>query len=85
MTYEEARAQFPVRERLAYLNAGTNGPLARTTRVAAWATPAERSNPVTASLVKRIATSRAHLFEPMMQISEWNIVWPARRKRCKCL
>lgn len=31
MTYEEARAQFPVLERLAYLNAGTNGPLARST------------------------------------------------------
>ena len=31
MTYEEARAQFPVLERSAYLNAGTNGPLARTT------------------------------------------------------
>jgi len=31
MTPEEARAQFPVLERLAYLNAGTNGPLARVT------------------------------------------------------
>ena len=31
MTFEEARAQFPVLDRLAYLNAGTNGPLARTT------------------------------------------------------
>ena len=31
MTFEEARAQFPVFERLAYLNAGTNGPLARQT------------------------------------------------------
>ena len=31
MTPEEARAQFPVCERFAYLNAGTNGPLARTT------------------------------------------------------
>jgi L-cysteine/cystine lyase len=29
MTFEEARAQFPVFERLAYMNAGTNGPLAR--------------------------------------------------------
>jgi L-cysteine/cystine lyase len=27
MTFEEARAQFPVLERVAYLNAGTNGPL----------------------------------------------------------
>jgi L-cysteine/cystine lyase len=31
MTWDEARAQFPVFERYAYLNAGTNGPIARTT------------------------------------------------------
>lgn len=31
MTFGEARAQFPVLERYAYLNAGTNGPLARAT------------------------------------------------------
>jgi len=31
MTVEEARAAFPVLERLAYLNAGTFGPLARAT------------------------------------------------------
>jgi L-cysteine/cystine lyase len=31
MTFEEARRQFPVLDRLAYLNAGTNGPLARVT------------------------------------------------------
>ena len=31
MTFEEARAQFPVLEHLAYLNAGTIGPLARAT------------------------------------------------------
>jgi L-cysteine/cystine lyase len=31
VTFEEARAAFPVLERVAYLNAGTNGPLARTT------------------------------------------------------
>ena len=31
MTFEQARAQFPVLERHAYLNAGTNGPLARAT------------------------------------------------------
>ena len=31
MTFDEARAQFPVFERFAYLNAGTNGPLARST------------------------------------------------------
>ena len=29
MTFEEARALFPVLERIAYLNAGTFGPLAR--------------------------------------------------------
>jgi L-cysteine/cystine lyase len=29
LTFEEARAEFPVLEHLAYLNAGTNGPLAR--------------------------------------------------------
>jgi L-cysteine/cystine lyase len=31
MTFEEARAQFPVLSRYAYLNAGTNGPLTRAT------------------------------------------------------
>lgn len=31
MTFEEGRAQFPVFERYAYLNAGSNGPLARAT------------------------------------------------------
>jgi L-cysteine/cystine lyase len=31
LTFEEARAQFPVLERYAYLNAGTNGPLTRAT------------------------------------------------------
>lgn len=31
MTFEEARAQFPVLDRIAYLNAGTFGPLARGT------------------------------------------------------
>jgi L-cysteine/cystine lyase len=31
VTFEEERAQFPVVERLAYLNAGTNGPLSRAT------------------------------------------------------
>ena len=38
MTFEEARAQFPVLERFAYLNAGTNGPLPRSTvdAVAEW-------------------------------------------------
>jgi L-cysteine/cystine lyase len=31
MSWDQARAEFPVFERLAYLNAGTNGPLARST------------------------------------------------------
>ena len=31
MSWQQARAEFPVFERLAYLNAGTNGPLARST------------------------------------------------------
>jgi len=31
MTFDEARAQIPLFERLAYLNAGTNGPLAQST------------------------------------------------------
>ena len=37
MNFDEARAQFPVLERFAYLNAGTNGPLARATVEAATA------------------------------------------------
>jgi L-cysteine/cystine lyase len=41
MTPEEARAQYPVLERIAYLNAGTNGPLARAT-VAAMTEQLER-------------------------------------------
>jgi L-cysteine/cystine lyase len=34
MTFDEARTQFPVLERYAYLNAGTSGPLARATTAA---------------------------------------------------
>ena len=34
MTWEEARAQFPVLEHIAYLNAGSVGPIARTTAAA---------------------------------------------------
>ncbi len=41
MTFDEARAQFPVLERYAYLNAGTNGPLTRAT-VEALTAQAER-------------------------------------------
>lgn len=35
MTFEEARAQFPALERIAYLNAGTFGPLSTATHAAA--------------------------------------------------
>ena len=31
VTFEEARAQFPVLEKIAYLNAGTFGPVSRAT------------------------------------------------------
>jgi len=41
MTFEEARAQFPVLDRYAYLNAGSSGPLARAT-VEALTAEAER-------------------------------------------
>ena len=34
MSWEETRAEFPVFERFAYLNAGTNGPLSRSTHQA---------------------------------------------------
>jgi len=34
VTLDQARAEFPVLERIAYLNAGTNGPLARRTTAA---------------------------------------------------
>ena len=34
MTFEEARAQFPVLERIAYLNAGTFGPISSATQQA---------------------------------------------------
>jgi L-cysteine/cystine lyase len=34
MTFEQARARFPVLEHVAYLNAGTSGPLARATATA---------------------------------------------------
>src|SRR5436305_795952 len=39
MNYDEARRQFPVLERTAYLNAGTNGPLARSTGTVGWDLP----------------------------------------------
>ena len=41
MNHDEARAQFPVLDRYAYLNAGTNGPLARAT-VEAFVAQAQR-------------------------------------------
>lgn len=61
MTFEEARAQFPVLERRAYLNAGTNGPLARST-VAAVEARAERD----------LAEGRSgsSWFEPVMELRE---------------
>lgn len=48
MTFDEARAQFPVLESHAYLNAGTNGPLARSTVAA-----------VTAQLEHDLSTGRS--------------------------
>ena len=61
MTYEEARAQFPVLERYAYLNAGTNGPLARAT-VDAFVAQAQRD--------LREGRSGAAYFEGMLALRE---------------
>ena len=61
MTFEEARAQFPVLERFAYLNAGSNGPLARAT-VEAFTAEAE------VELLEG-RSGRAH-FEQMLQLRE---------------
>lgn len=61
MTFEEARAQFPVFERLAYLNAGTNGPLARAT-TAAMAEQLERDT--------RAGRSGKDYFESMLALRE---------------
>jgi L-cysteine/cystine lyase len=55
MTFEEARAQFPVLERFAYLNAGTFGPLARTV---AEAIAAEQRRGVEEGRINRSAFER---------------------------
>ncbi len=59
MTFDEARAQFPVLEKHAYLNAGTNGPLAQAT-VDALVTTAERD--------LRDGRSGRALFEEMLAL-----------------
>lgn len=61
MTFEEARAQFPVLERRAYLNAGTSGPLARST-VGAFEAQVERD----------LAEGRSGSgwFEPILELRE---------------
>jgi selenocysteine lyase/cysteine desulfurase len=61
MTYEEARAQFPVLEHHAYLNAGTNGPLAQAT-VDAFVTCAQRD-------LEEGRTGQAY-FEQMLELRQ---------------
>jgi L-cysteine/cystine lyase len=61
MTPDEARAQFPVLERYAYLNAGTNGPLARAT-VEALVDQAQRD--------LRSGRSGKEYFERMLELRE---------------
>jgi L-cysteine/cystine lyase len=61
MTFEEARAQFPVLEHYAYLNAGTSGPLHRAT-VAAFVEQAERD-------LREGRSSKAY-FERMLRLRE---------------
>ncbi len=61
MTYDEARAQFPVLEHHAYLNAGTNGPLARAT-VDAFVAQAQRD-------LSEGRTGQAY-FEQMLELRE---------------
>lgn len=61
MTFEEARAQFPVLERRAYLNAGTSGPLARST-VAAFEEQIERD--------LAHGRSGSAWFEPILELRE---------------
>lgn len=63
MTFEEARAQFPVLERVAYLQAGSAGPLARTT-IEAIAVEEERNlreGRVGLEYVERVLALRAEL------------------------
>jgi L-cysteine/cystine lyase len=61
MSFEEARAQFPVLEQRAYLNAGTNGPLARST-VVAFEEQIERD--------VALGRSGATWFEPVLELRE---------------
>jgi L-cysteine/cystine lyase len=61
MTFEEARAQFPVLDRYAYLNTGSNGPLARAT-VEALTAQAELE-------LLEGRSSKAH-FERMLELRE---------------
>ena len=61
MTFDEARAQFPVLERHAYLNAGSNGPLARAT-IEAFVEQAQRD--------LRDGRSGAAYFERMLALRE---------------
>ena len=61
MTFEEARAQFPVLDRHAYLNAGSNGPLARAT-VEAFTAEAERE--------LRVGRSGKQHFERMLELRQ---------------
>lgn len=63
MTFEEARAQFPVLERVAYLQAGSAGPLARVT-TEAMATEGERNlreGRVGLEYIERVLALRAEL------------------------
>ena len=55
MTFDEARAQFPVLERYAYLNAGTFGPMSR---AVADAIAAEQQRALTEGRINRAAFAR---------------------------
>lgn len=63
MTFEEARAQFPVLERIAYLQAGSAGPLARATveAVLAEETRNLEAGRAGADYIERILALRAEL------------------------
>ena len=62
MTFEEARAQFPVLERYAYLNAGTNGPLAAGDR--------RRGRRADASAISSEGRSGKAYFERILELRE---------------
>jgi len=63
VTFEEARAEFPVLERIAYLNAGSAGPLARATVEAMHAEEERnlRDGRVGVEYIERILALRAEL------------------------